>query len=59
MVYAKSKHFKVGYIRARPFVHDVFSFGLPHNLKEFRTCIHILRKYDKKQWKYVIDRNIW
>ena len=31
MVYAKLKHFKIRYMRVRPFVHVVFSFGLTHN----------------------------
>ena len=31
MVYAKLKHFRVGYMRVRPFVHVVFLFGLTHN----------------------------
>ena len=30
MVYAKLKHFKVGYMRVRQFVHVVFLFGLTH-----------------------------
>ena len=31
MVYGKLKHFKVGYMMVKRFVHVVFSFGLAHN----------------------------